>query len=137
VLCSLCIVAALFTLSTAPPAVARPCEFCTTEASTGIILANHNPNQFITHTATDCDQTVPAGSCGWDERMLILKYSPVIRDWVKVTDKTVHVFGQCGNGVINYHTETYPVGTGRFRAELDVKNQYGTVIDSYTYELVF
>jgi hypothetical protein len=48
-----------------------------------------------------------------------------------------HVFGQCGNGVINYHTETYPVGTGRFRAELDVKNQYGTVIDSYTYELVF
>lgn len=136
VVATLSFAAILIACSSVAPTKASPCEYCDFGDSTGIILAQHTPNKFVTHTASTCDLTVPAGSCSWLERMVIRFWSPQFQRWILQLDATEHVFGQCG-GTINYHSREYGVGTGHYQATLEVKNNYGTVIDSYVYDLTF
>ena len=137
VVVSLFAFAALFAASSVTPTRAARCDSCDPVESTGAILATHNPNAFETYTMTVCDQSVPIGVCGWSERMLILKWSPRLRDWVRVSDTTVPVVGYCGQGQINYHGTTYPVGTGLYDATLDVIDRHGTRIDTTTIQITF
>jgi hypothetical protein len=135
VLVSLFVVAALFALSEPIRSFANSCVLCDVVVSSGSIGAQAMPNKFVTHTTTACDFNA-SGTCSWDERMLILKYSTQLGDWVKISDSTKHVVGNCGN-TVNFHTESYSVGTGLYHAELDVKDVFGNLLDSDSMDASF
>lgn len=112
------IAASLLALSLSAVAGAAMVGYCSPTVIDGRVDSWTNPNKFTTSGYYHCINlgTTP---CQVMERVLILRKSPALNDWVRVSD-TRHYMGLACDASTGWVTHDYPVGSGMYELEFTI-----------------
>lgn len=110
--------ASVLALSLSAGAGAAMVGYCSPTVIDGRVDSWANPNKFTTSGYYHCinQGTTP---CQVMERALILRYSPAMGTWVRVSDTRTYFNLFCDQSS-GWVTKDYPVGSGLYQLEFDV-----------------
>jgi hypothetical protein len=112
------LLAAIAVLTLSAGAGAAMVGYCSPTVIDGRVDSYANPNFFRTSGYYHCiaQGTTP---CSIMERALILRYSPALKDWVRVSD-TRHYSGLACDASTGWVNHDYPVGSGMYEIQFEV-----------------